>query len=134
MLSLFPILLSYNLAVPFIFRLVVGLTFVFFGYQNSGTYKASKIALFESVRLKPGILWLWILVALEMLGGIMLVIGLWTQAASLALSIILLFGLITKQKNQDSLPWSFGFLFLLFLITLSLTFLGAGFYAIDLPL
>lgn len=134
MLSLFPILLSYNLAVPLVFRVAVGLTFIFFGRTNLAEHKTSKLAMFERMGLKSGIVWLWILVAVEVIGGGLLVVGLWTQAAALALSVTLLLGIIVKIKNGDSLPWSVGFLSLLFLITLSLLFLGPGFYGLDLPL
>jgi|SRR3989338_1937946 len=134
MLSLFPILLSYNLAVPLVFRVIVGLIFVFFSYQNTNEQKTLKIALFEKMGSKSPSVWLWALVTIEMVGGIMLIAGLWTQAASLALSLVLLFGLFVKHKNEKSLPWSTGFLSLLFLITLSLMFLGPGFYGLDLPL
>ncbi|MDO8482512.1 MAG: DoxX family membrane protein [bacterium] len=134
MLSLFPVLLSYNLAVPTVFRIIVGLTFIFFSYQNANEQKAAKIALFEKTGSTFPSVWLWTLIAIEMVGGSMLIVGLWTQAASLALSLILLFGIAIKQKDATSLPWSKGFLALLFLITLSLMFLGSGFYGLDLPL
>jgi len=52
MLSLFPILLSYNLAVPLVFRVIVGLIFVFFSYQNTNEQKTLKIALFEKMGSK----------------------------------------------------------------------------------
>ena len=134
MLSLFPILLSYNLAVPFVFRVIVGLIFIFFGHSNLAEHKASKLAMFERMGLKSGIVWLWILVAIEVIGGGLLIVGLWTQAVALVLSSILFLGIIVKIKNGDSLPWSIGFLSLLFLITISLLFLGPGFYGLDLPL
>ncbi len=134
MLSLFPVLLSYNLAVPLVFRLVAGVIFLFFGYQNATTQKSAKMALFEKIGLKSGRAWLWILITLEVVGGGMLVVGLWTQGVSLGLSIILSLGLLAKRKNEASLPWSTGFMSLLFLITLSLMFLGPGFYGLDLPL
>lgn len=134
MLSLFPMLLSYNLAVPLAFRVIVGLTFVFFSYQNTNEQKASKISLFEKMGSKFPSVWLWTLVTIEIVGGSMLIVGLWTQAAAFGLSIILLLGTLVKIKNSGSLPWSVGFLSLLFLITLSLMFLGPGFYGLDLPL
>lgn len=134
MLNLFPELLSYNFSVPLAFRVVSGSLFIYFGYANLTKHRASKIALFESVGLSASILWLWMLVTLETVGGIMLLVGLFTQAVALGLSIILLLGLTAKYKRREVLPWSFGFLFLLFLITASLLFLGPGFYAFDLPL
>ena len=127
-------MLSYNLAVPFVFRVIVGLIFVFFSYKNANEQRAAKIAPFEKTGSKLPSVWLWTFVTIEMVGGIMLIAGLWTQAASLTLSLVLLFALFAKRKDENSLPWSKGFLALLFLITLSLMFLGPGFYGLDLPL
>ena len=170
MLSLFPVLFSYSLAVPFVFRLVVGMIFIFFAYSNGTKFKQSKIAFFEKTGSTAPRAWLWTLMITEMLGGCLLVVGLWTQATSLALSVILLVGIVLKHKNigpaaetaecgaysststraqcphqnataaplacrnKIDLQWSVSFLFLLFLLTLSLAFLGAGFYALDMPL
>lgn len=134
MLSLFPTLLSYNLVVPFVFRLVSGLTFVVFGYRTFTERRGENAVRFERFNLKPGAVWLWALASVEMVGGMLLLAGLFTQSAALVLSLILVAGLIAKQKNPQSLELSPDILFLLFLITASLLFLGPGFYAFDLPL
>lgn len=134
MLSLFPALLPYSLVVPFVFRIVSGALFVYIGYANLTRHRASKIALFGRFRLMSGNVWLAVLAALEAAGGLMLISGLFTQGAALALSFLLILGLIARKKQPEAIFWSGGFLCLLLLITASLLFLGPGFYAFDLPL
>ncbi|MSR78983.1 MAG: DoxX family protein [Candidatus Taylorbacteria bacterium] len=134
MLNYFPALLSYNMAVPTVFRLIIGCLFIYFAYSNLTTNRESKIILFEKYSLSAGQLWLWVLVSIETLGGITLLVGIFTQISSMIMSVLLLAGLVSKQKYPDLLPWSKGFIFLLLMITASLLFIGPGLYSIDLPL
>ncbi|MBI2476389.1 MAG: DoxX family protein [Candidatus Taylorbacteria bacterium] len=135
MLSVFPSLFSYALVVPLAFRLIVGLTFLWFGFSKlTGERRKNKTAMFETVGLKPGNWYLWAVAVLEILGGLALVIGFLTQAATLVLSAIALGAIGIKRRQPAKISSSLGFLCLLFVITLSLLFLGPGFYAFDLPL
>lgn len=134
MLSVFPYLLSYTLAVPLAFRLVLGALFIFFAYRNISDRGQKKSEVLEGFKLKPGHLWLWILALLEAAGGVLLFFGLFTQAAALGLSLMLILALIAKQRDKNSLTLSFEVILLLLLVTLSLLFLGPGFYAVDRPL
>ncbi|MBU6390184.1 DoxX family membrane protein [Patescibacteria group bacterium] len=134
MLSVFPILLSYNMAVPFVFRLVSGVLFLAFGYLNFSRRRHEKSAAFERARLRPGAFWLSVLAVVEIAAGVFLFVGFYLQIAAAILSVLALIALIAKSKNADAIKPSAGFLFLLLLITVSLLFLGPGFYSIDLPL
>lgn len=88
----------------------------------------------EDFKIKPGKLWLWVIIVVEILGGALLIVGLYTQVAALALSILLTLAIIAVRKNKRVFDLSLDFLSMLLLITLSLMFLGPGFYSIDLPL
>ncbi len=134
MLSLFPELLAYNLAVPLVFRLTVGMLFVSFGYANLGKNRESIIALLAQQNFTSPKVWLSSLAIVEIICGVFLIAGLYVQATALILSLILLLGVVAKHKNPENLKLSIEVLSLLFLITFSLLFLGAGLYAIDLPL
>lgn len=134
MLNYFPTLLSYNMAVPTVFRFIIGCLFIYFAYSNLTTNRESKISLFEKYNFSAGQLWLWVLVSIETLCGLTLLAGMFTQISSIVSSVLLLAGLVLKQKHPESLPWSKGFLFLLLIITASLLFIGPGLYSIDLPL
>lgn len=134
MLSIFPYLFSYALAVPLAFRLVLGALFIFFAYRNISDRGQKKSEVLEGFKLKPGHLCLWILALLEAAGGVLLLFGLFTQAAALGLSVMLVLAAVAKHKDKNSLGLPLGVILLLLLIALSLLFLGSGFYAIDRPL
>ena len=134
MLSLFPALLSYNLAVPLVFRLVIGVIFISYGYANITKNKENKIAALARNNFVSPEKWLSALAIVEILGGVLLIAGLYVQATVLVLAMILIFGIIAKRKNPENLTLSTETMFLLLLITFSLLFLGAGLYAVDLPL
>ncbi len=134
MLSVFPILFSYALVVPFVFRLIVGLTFLWFGFLKLTRERKSKTEMFESVGMRPADLYLWLVAILEILAGLTLVLGFLTQLAALILSIVTLAAILIKYRQPAAIASSFGFLCLLFAVSLSLLFLGPGFYAFDLPL
>ncbi|MCR4311529.1 MAG: DoxX family protein [Candidatus Taylorbacteria bacterium] len=121
------------MAIPLVFRLVVGLTFVYFARTNLTSQKVSKMALLEHSNFTSSRVWLYVLVLIEFVSGLALIIGIGTQIASLVVSVLLLIGVGVKKKNAEALPYSSGFLTLLLLVTTSLLFLGPGFYAIDFP-
>ena len=69
-----------------------------------------------------------------MVGGLLLIVGLYTQVLALIFSVMLILKIWQKKKNAQALSLSEGTLFLLLLVTASLLLLGPGFYAFDLPL
>lgn len=138
MLSIFPTLLSYNMLVPLIFRLIGGIIFIYFGYATIVSFGKTTLEESEPTpeisEAKNGKIWLWILSLIEIFGGILLLAGLFTQIASLTLSVLIILGMTKKYKKiVNNLSFSSGFWFMLLLATASLLFLGPGFYSIDLP-
>lgn len=133
MLSVFPILLSYSFGVSLVFRVAIGAIFLFSGYKNLSEKKSnsSVVAIeFKNVTKE----WLWAITITEVLGALLLIAGLFTQIASIALSIIILASIIRTHKKTEAFSSEQSFLILLLLITLSLLFLGPGFYSFDLPI
>jgi len=131
MLSIFPTLLSYNMAVPLIFRLIGGFLFIYFGYSSIISFNRQTP---DSPKPNSEKIWLWALAVIEILGGILLIAGFLTQISSLVLSIILILSLTSKYKSSiNTLTLSSGFLFMLLIVIASLLLLGPGFYSIDLP-
>ncbi len=115
MLNLFPDLLTYSFFAPLLLRLAVGVSTIYFGYL---TYRA-----WGNHGRALGPLWI--------IAGLLVLIGLFTQAAVIALLVLLLlkfwgFGAAVKWT------WSYDFLLLAALFALLLT--GAGAFAFDLPL
>ncbi|OHA18992.1 MAG: hypothetical protein A3C08_00635 [Candidatus Taylorbacteria bacterium RIFCSPHIGHO2_02_FULL_47_18] len=134
MLSVFPDLLAFWLLAPFLLRVALGLVFVNFGLHKLGRGRADKTAFFESLGWKPGEYFAFGFGAIELIAGLLLIVGLYTQIAALVVALILLCALILKKKVPHGIESSRGFLALLFIIALSLLVLGAGLFAFDLPL
>lgn len=134
MLSVFPDLFSYSLLVPFIFRLILGFLFIRFGYEIFTTKRNLKVEILSTLKLKASTFWLFLSVAIEMISGILLIIGLYTQIVVLVVSIFLIIAKAIQYRNRQIIIANQNTLTLLLIIALSLLFLGAGFWAIDLPL
>jgi putative oxidoreductase len=90
------------------------------------------VELFDKLGYKPGILWLTLVALTEFVGGFLLLIGLFTRAAALALVIFMIVAVqFTSGKGffwtQGGLEYSLLILFvgLVFLIR------GAGDYSVD---
>lgn len=134
LLTIFPDLLTYGLVAPFILRVSLGLVLVYFSYLKFGKEKVEKIAFFDSLGMKPGIFYLNTIGGIELIGGIMLVLGAYTQIAAFGAALIMLVATFIKWRHPQSLRNDIEFYILLFVVALSLVFLGAGFFAFDLPL
>jgi len=119
MLSLFPNLLVFQGFAPLLLRLTLGIIFVFWAYRKIRNKK------------DKGPLSLALLHAVV---GILLIIGLFTQAAALISLIIFAFGLIQKMKDRAFLTDGVNYYFILFIISFSLLLTGPGLFAFDLPL
>ena len=116
MLNIFPDLLVYSLWAPTILRLVAGLVFVDLGLvQFKGEHKR-------------------VLGIIKFAGGAMLILGAYTQVAALVLALITLYEAYVEYKDPALLKRTLVFYIMLFAITLSLLFTGAGAFSLDLPL
>ena len=134
MLNTFPELLTFSFFVPTILRIVAGLIFAYFGWLKLGRDKQSKIIFFETIGFKPAVFWLWLIAVIEIVVGVMIVIGFLTQISAIIASIIMLTSIIIKLWKPNSLPNSTEFYIIFFVVFLSLIFTGAGGFAFDLPL
>lgn len=122
MLSLFPSLLTYEQFAPFIIRVVLGVTLAYFGYQkikNHGESSGSNSMLYGIV---------------EVVIALFLIIGLYTQLAAMLNGAILLIKLGFKTSEGKLFSDGINYYALLLTMCVSLIFLGAGFFAFDLPL
>jgi len=114
MFSIFPPLLSYSGFAPFLLRLTLGAVLGVWAYKNFKTDK--KLSILE------GIL------------GALLVLGLFTQLASLVTAILLGTRLFSKIRSKTFLTDGVNYYLILFIISICLIFTGAGYLAFDLPL
>jgi len=130
----------YEKLTPFaltILRVGIGLILIphgaqkFFGWFGGMGYEKF-VALFNTLGYRPGVLWLTLVALTEFVGGILLVLGLFTRAAALALVIFMIVAVhFTSGKGffwtQGGLEYSLLILFvgLVFLIR------GGGDYSLD---
>lgn len=121
MLSIFPGLLTYQLISPLLIRIVLGAIFVFWSYQTLFKYKA----LGTYTKLSS---------VLEGIAGILLIVCLFTQLASLYLLADLLVRLYKKVMNKNFLTDGVNYYLILLVLAISLLLTGPGFLALDLPL
>ncbi|MFC1802037.1 hypothetical protein ACFLY7_01180 [Patescibacteria group bacterium] len=115
MLNTFPILLSFGLIAPFILRIFVSFIFIKNGFTEIKQAGFNKKINF-------------IIPSLEIISGLMLFVGVFTQVTVIALATLTLAKIIFKKEKFSEYE------ILTLLVLVSLIFSGAGFFAFDLPL
>ena len=134
MLNPFPDLLYFSMLAPFILRVVVGLIFLDLGALAWKQEKGRWLISLSTLQVPNPRLALKILGFVEIVGGVMLILGFYTQIAALLLAILTFAEAYVEFKDPSILKRSMVFYVLLFAITLSLLLTGAGSFSIDLPL
>ena len=114
--SLFPELFNFSFLAPLVLRTALGVPLIKHGFGKVIT--KGKI----SQRILGGIVFL---------SGIFLVIGLFTQAAAMAVSLIIIVNSIIMRSNAPR-SWTERLIKLAIAVSLILT--GPGIFAFDLPL
>jgi len=134
MLNPFPDLLMYSLLGPFILRVLLGLIFIDLGFLKFRGEKERWLSSFETLGLRPVTIFVPLYALLQIVGGLFLVLGFWTQIAALAFVVFTGIELYIEWQAQKILKRDIVFYILIFVIALSLLLTGAGAYAIDIPL
>lgn len=134
MLSPFPELLAFGWFAPTIIRLVLGVFFVQFGILKLRSEKSTKLTFFESAGFPRAYMFLLISAGVEIIGGLMLIAGLYVQIAAMALSLLMLGAVFIKWRKPELLKNDMEFYVLLLAATATLIISGAGAFAFDLPL
>ncbi len=124
----------YSLLGPFVLRVLVGLIFLDLGLLKFRSEKERWVASFETLGLRPADLFVPLYAMLQVAGGILLLIGLWTQVAAMVLAAFTGIELYVEWQARDILKRDMVFYVLIFTISLSIVLTGAGAYAIDIPL
>jgi uncharacterized membrane protein YphA (DoxX/SURF4 family) len=134
MLNPFPDLLIYSALAPFILRVIVGLIFLDLGYLMFKGEKTNWLNSFQILRIKNPLLMIKIIGVVEIIGGLMLLAGAYTQIAALILGILTFSETYIEYQNPNILKRGLAFYVLILSILLSLLLSGAGAFAFDLPL
>lgn len=134
MLNPFPELLNYALLAPFLLRVILGLIFIDLGMLKFKSEKRRWMASFETLHIRPADFFVPLYGFLQVVGGLLLLAGLWTQVAALGFALFTFAELYVEWSASTVLKRDLTFYLLLFVISLSLLLTGAGAYAIDIPL
>lgn len=109
----------------FIVRLVAGVIFIYSGLEKLSNMHATTAA-FASMGF--GLALAWIVALIELLGGVSLVIGLWTKFFSFLLSVTMIVAII-KVTGPMGLEMSMAPILLL-AISIAVLFSGCGAYSV----
>lgn len=134
MLNPFPTLLSFSLMAPLILRLTVGIILLGIGVLVCFQKKQTFLDFFKNEKFPFPPIILWIFGILEIITGLFLIIGFYTQIFAIISAFLLLSLYSFESRDNKLLPYSPAMYLVLTIISLSLLFSGAGFFAIDLPL
>jgi putative oxidoreductase len=128
--SLFPEIFTYAIFAPTVLRLALAFIFVPAGWQKLKNFNQTRET-FALWGFKPAGFWAGVTGLFEFIGGILLFLGLFTQAAAFFIVIIKIVAIL-KVKLKSSLNYAFDLLIIASGIALIL--LGPGAFSIDLPL
>ena len=133
-LNTFPNLLTFGMLAPFILRVVLGFILINLGSLKLGKEQSAWQELFEVINVHPAIFFVKTIAYIEMVGGLMLIVGAYTQLVSIIFTTLFFCEAILEYREPTLERRNLTFYILMFTISLSLIFLGAGAFAFDLPL
>lgn len=129
--NIFPQALAFGEFAPFVLRVILGVVFIAHGYPKLFKNFSETAGFFESIGIRPGKFWVFVVGSVEFFGGIALILGFATQLAALLIAINMLVAIITVKGKQGFVN-GYEFDLTLLVIALSLIVTGPGAYAIDL--
>lgn len=130
-LNVFPIQFLAMFAYALV-RLSIGSVFVYLAGTHV-RHRGELRDIFIASRFLLGELYTWSLIIFELLTGTLLVLGLYTQIASILSVVYILTSLVLYRRLHSILPNRMS-LFLLLSISVCLFITGAGVFAVDLPI
>lgn len=129
--SLFPRLLDYQFLAPTLLRLMLAAVFIAHGFPKLRDLGVTA-GFLESLGFRPAKFWATVLGCTEFFGGILLLVGLFTQVAAALIAFVMLIAIL-KVKRAQGFVGGYEFELALFAIAVSLMLTGPGAYALDLP-
>jgi putative oxidoreductase len=118
-------------------RIILGLLLIPHGCQKAfgwfgGAGFARFTQIFESIGYKPGAVWLSIVILVELVGGLCLVLGLFTRAAALLVALFMINAVwVTSAKGFFWTAQGFEYSLLILAVALVFTVRGGGDYSLD---
>lgn len=125
-------------AIPL--RLALGLGLLMHGLQKFGIIGDGNIEMvtgfFGTLGFAPAAFWAWAVALIEVIGGAMILIGLWTPIAAMLIAIIMLVAIIRVHVSNGFFAGAGGIELALanLMMAISLKWLGAGPWSVDTTL
>jgi putative oxidoreductase len=119
---------------PFFLRVATGLVFAMHGYQKLTQMGIDGVSGFlSSLGFPLPMAFAFILIAVELVGGIALILGAFTRITAKLCAIVALVALVTVHLSKGFFISNGGyeFILLIFAASLSLMLTGAGAWAVD---
>ena len=121
MVNIFPDLLTFSLLAPFIIRVFLGLYYLSSGFSLLKKLHQRNHDVQARTQISNIVGWV------SIIGSLLVLAGFYTQIGALVLTALSFYLMYTHPQNR-------ALYLLLFAVSLSLLFSGAGFFAFDLPL
>lgn len=118
-------------------RIVLGLILIPHGCQKAfgwfgGAGFARFTQIFDSIGYRPGAVWLSIVILVELVGGLCLVLGLFTRAAALLVALFMINAVwVTSAKGFFWTAQGYEYSLLILAVALVFTVRGGGSYSLD---
>ena len=133
-LNTFPQILTFGILAPLILRVVIGFIALDLGYLKLNKEKALWAELFETIHFKPAHVFVKILAFIEIIGGLMLLLGAYTQIVAIVFAVVYFCEAVLEYRQEVLEARNLPFYILMFAISLSLIFTGAGAFGLDIPM
>lgn len=133
--SLFPDLFNYSFLATGVLRATLGLIFVWSAYKKFSSERGAYLEFFEKLKMRPTKIFLNIAIAVELLSGIGITAGYYTQVALFVTGTAMTFAALIKWHRPNTLPKNtIEFYIILAVLSFTLLAIGPGAFAFDLPL
>jgi uncharacterized membrane protein YphA (DoxX/SURF4 family) len=117
-----------------ILRIVLALVVINLGYLKLTTERERWITSLKTLKLLPAEPLVKTLGVTQIIGSLLLIVGAYTQLVAFVFAVIFVAEAYFESENELFFKRDFVFYLLLATISISLMFLGAGFYAMDYPM
>ncbi|HET8574650.1 MAG TPA: DoxX family membrane protein [Candidatus Paceibacterota bacterium] len=134
MLNPFPALLAYQFVIITFLRIVLAFLFLKLAYENLFQNHPRAVEFYRLAKFPYPSYFASALGIIELVGGLLLLVGAFVQYTSIVFSIITFGLLILKDREHPYLKNDFTFYILFFALTFAMIFFGAGAFAFDIPL
>lgn len=124
---------KWGAAAPLILRVVVGAIFAMHGWQKLQGGVAGVSGFLGSLGFPMADAFAVILIAAELIGGILLILGLFTHWTAKVLAVVAVVALVTVHLGKGFFVNEGGYEFILLILaaTVSILITGAGKYSLD---